>query len=179
MRSDAASGCGFPRVGMGRANGSAMSGGREILAVEIRTGVEADAPACAAIFDAWLDATDWMPRVHPPEDVARHCREHVFATCRVLVAGRDGAAAGFLAVDGEGFVAALFVAAGARGRGVGAALVDAAKALRPEGLTLWTFAVNSGARRFYARHGFVEAGGTAGDNEEGLPEVRLAWRGET
>lgn len=143
----------------------------------LREGGPADAAACAAIFDAWVDATEWMPRVHPPEAVLRHYREHVFATCRVLVAEEGGAVTGFLAVDGEGFVAALFVAGPARRRGVGAALLDAAKALRPEGLTLWTFAANAGARRFYARRGFVEAGATAGDNEEGLADVMLAWRG--
>jgi len=144
--------------------------------VLVRAGVAADAAACAAINDAWIEATDWMPRIHSPDDVARHYREHVFATCRVLVAERAGAVAGFLAVDGEGFVAALFVAGPARGQGVGAALVEAAKARRPEGLALWTFAANAGARRFYARMGFVEAGGTEGENDEGLRDVMLVWR---
>ena len=35
---------------------------------------------------------------------------------------------------------------------------------------------NEGARRFYGREGFVEVGGTPGDNEEGLPDVLLAWK---
>ena len=52
----------------------------------------------------------------------------------------------------------------------------AAKARRPEGLTLWTFVANEGARRFYAREGFVEVGRTEGENEEGLPDVLLAWK---
>ncbi|MBA3324921.1 MAG: GNAT family N-acetyltransferase [Rhodobacteraceae bacterium] len=177
MRSEGATGRGRPRVDIDQAIDLIESEGAEIFDVEIRRGVEADAGSCAAIFNAWADATEWMPRVHPPEDVARHYREHVFATCRVLAAERDGAVAGFLAVDGEGFVAALFVAEAARGQGVGAALLDAAKALRPEGLTLWTFAANAGARRFYGRHGFVEAGRAAGENEEGLPDVMLTWRG--
>ena len=142
----------------------------------LRPGRATDAGACAAIFNAWVDATDWMPRVHPAEDVARHYREHVLATCRVIVAESGGAVVGFVGVDGEGYVAALFVADEARGQGVGASLLAAAKALRPEGLTLWTFAANAGARRFYARRGFVEAGGTDGDNEEGLPDVMMTWR---
>jgi len=149
--------------------------GRGTPAVEIRTGVGGDAAACAAIYDAWVGATEWMPRMHATEDVARHYREHVFATCDVLVAEREGAVAGFLGMDGEGFVSALFVAEAARGRGAGAALLDAAKALRPEGLTLFTFEANAGARRFYARHGFVETGGTAGENDEELPDVMLVW----
>lgn len=135
-----------------------------------------DAAACAAIFNAWVDATDWMPRVHPPEDVERHYREHVMTTCRVTVAEMGGAVAGFVAVDGEGYVGGLYLAPEARGRGIGAALLAAAKAARPEGLMLWAFVANTPARRFYAREGFVEAGATAGENEEGLPDVLMTWR---
>ena len=148
----------------------------EAAVAQIRAGVAADAAACAAINAAWVAATEWMPRLHTPEDMARFYRDHVFATCRVLVAEAAGGIEGFLAVDGEGLVAAFFVAEAARGRGVGSALLREAKAMRPEGLSLWTFEANAGARRFYARHGFVAAGGTGGDNEEGLADVMLTWR---
>ena len=47
----------------------------------------------------------------------------------------------------------------------------------PTGLTLWTFAANAAARRFYAAQGFVELRRTDGDNEEGLPDILLAWPG--
>ena len=144
--------------------------------LRLRPARSADAAACAAVFNAWVDATDWMPRVHPPDDVERHYREHVFEVCEVTVAESGGAVAGFLALDGEGFVAGLYLAPEARGRGVGAALLAAAKARRPEGLTLWTFVANEGARRFYAREGFVEVRRTEGDNEEGLPDVLFAWK---
>jgi hypothetical protein len=55
--------------------------------------------------------------------------------------------------------------------------MDQAKAQRPDGFELWTFLVNSGARRFYERHGFeaVEFG-DGSHNEEGQPDVRLVWR---
>ncbi len=148
----------------------------EDAVVAIRAGVAADADACAAINAAWVAATEWMPRLHTPAEVAQFYREHIFAKCRVLVAEGARGIAGFVAVDGEGLIAAFFVAEAARGRGVGGALLQEAKALRPEGLSLWTFAANSGALRFYARHGFVAAGGTEGDNEEGLPDVMLTWR---
>ncbi len=138
----------------------------------------ADADGCALIFNAWLDATDWMPRRHPPGAVARFHREHLFKTCRIIVAddpeGRG--LAGYLALDGEGFVAALYLADWARGRGLGARLLAEAKTARPEGLRLHVFAANEGARRFYAREGFVETGGTDGENEEGLPDLFLEWR---
>ena len=51
-------------------------------ALVLRPARPQDAAACAAIFDAWVDATDWMPRVHPPAVVERHFRETVLATGR-------------------------------------------------------------------------------------------------
>ena len=135
-----------------------------------------DAAACAAVFNDWVDATPWMPRVHPRDDVQRFYREHVMATCEVTVAEMEGVVRGFLALDSEGFVAGFYLAPEARGRGVGAALMAGAKARRPERLLLWTFVANEGARRFYAREGFVEVARTDGENEEGLPDVMLEWR---
>ena len=63
------------------------------------------------------------------------------------------------------------------GRGLGARLVDLAKELNPDGLDLWTFQSNVGARRFYERHGFNAVAATNGDNEEGAPDVRYHWSG--
>ena len=51
-----------------------------------------------------------------------------------------------------------------------------AKALRPGGLELYTFQVNTGARRFYERHGFrVVDLDDGARNEEGQPDVRYRW----
>ena len=69
-------------------------------------------------------------------------------------------------------VTALYVAQPGQGRGK--ALLDHAKD-QETGLTLWTFIANQRARRFYAREGFSEVGRTEGDNEEGLPDMRLSW----
>ena len=143
--------------------------------VALRPARPEEAAACAAIFNAWVDATAWMPRVHDADDVVRHYREHVFAHDAVTVAERRGKVVGFLALA-DGQVDALYLDEGARGQGVGAALVGAAKAASPDGLTLWTFVANEGARRFYRREGFVELRRTEGENEEGLPDVLLGWR---
>ena len=143
--------------------------------VTLRPARPEDAAACAAIFNAWVDATEWMPRVHDADDVVRHYRAHVLAHDAVTVAEQGGKVVGFLALA-DGHVDALYLAAGARRRGVGAALLRAAKAASPGGLTLWTFVANAGARRFYRREGFLELGRTEGENEEGLPDVLLAWR---
>ena len=62
------------------------------------------------------------------------------------------------------------------GRGIGSRLLAVAKERRPDGLQLWTFQVNAGARRFYERHGFVVVEMTDGSaNEERQPDVRYAW----
>ncbi|MEM7644050.1 MAG: GNAT family N-acetyltransferase [Pseudomonadota bacterium] len=139
----------------------------------IRQATPADAPACAAILNAWIDATPWMPRVHPPEDVLRHYRETVLPTRRVWVAGHP--VCGFLALDeGDGMITALYLAAPARGRGLGRSLLDGAKGTARR-LALWTFQANDGAQRFYAANGFRATAHTDSDNEEGLPDLRYDW----
>ena len=145
-------------------------------ALVLRPARPQDAAACAAIFDAWVDATDWIPRLHPPAAVERHFRETVLATRSVTVAEREGRVVGFLARAG-GHVDGLYLAADARRQGLGTALVAGAKAASPGGLTLWTFAANAGARAFYARQGFVELRETAGDGEAGLPDILMVWPG--
>ena len=135
------------------------------------------APACAAILDAWIDENGWMPRLHTREAIETHVRDVVFAMRRAWVALENDTPIGFLALDIEGCITALYVAAPARGRGVGHTLLDAAKA-EERALTLWAFEPNVGARRFYEREGFVEVRQTDGDNEEGVPDVLMGWKAD-
>ncbi len=109
----------------------------------IRPATPDDAPACAAILNAWIDGTPWMPRIHSHEDVERHSREFVFKNCNVRVAG-DASAVGHLAVDlAEGFITSFFLKAAARGSGVGKRLLDVVKSEAGQ-LQLWTFVANTG-----------------------------------
>jgi putative acetyltransferase len=63
-------------------------------------------------------------------------------------------------------------------RGVGSALLDQAKALRPQRLYLWVFQKNTGAIRFYERHGFRLVKLTDGaENMEREPDALYAWNG--
>lgn len=72
----------------------------------------------------------------------------------------------------------LYVHPRHRGSGIGSLLVQLVQALRPEGFGLWVFVSNTPARAFYARHGLREVGRSDGsENEEGAPEVELAWPG--
>lgn len=138
---------------------------------QIRKASSEDASVCAQIKNDWIDETDWMPRVHPADDVERHYSEYVFERREVFVFGDPPK--GYLALDTEdGFVTSLFVSA--RDQGIGKALLDRAKQVLNE-LQLWTFQANTGAIRFYHREGFVEIDRTDGDNEEFLPDVLMKW----
>lgn len=145
--------------------------------VVLRPATPADCVHCARIKNAWIDATDWMPRCHPADDVERHYREVVLAHRKAMIAEVAGKAAGYIAVElNEGFVTSLFVDAAVRGQSVGKHLLDDAKAKWPGGLQLWTFVANTEAQRFYLREGFREVQRTEGDNEEGLPDIRYTWQ---
>ena len=72
----------------------------------------------------------------------------------------------------------LFVEPERQSTGVGGALLDVVKGLRPDGFCLWVFESNVPARTFYARRGLVELERTDGSgNEEKAPDVRMAWPG--
>ncbi len=141
--------------------------------VKLRPAVAGDEGAVGAILSDWIDATPWMPRLHT-RDEDRGFVGHLIGTMEVTVAEIGGNAAGFLARDGHQ-IQALYLAAAARGRGVGGQLLDAAKD-RADALTLWAFQANTGAIQFYARAGFAEAERTDGArNDERMPDVRMIW----
>ena len=146
--------------------------------VQLRPVEPADVPAAA---DAWVRArrgADGVPPpVHPDDEARAHFAQVLVPSREVWLAEEDGAVVGVL-VLGEAELDQLYVVPERTGQGVGAALLRRAQQLRPGGLSLWTFAANAGARRFYARHGFVEVERTDGaGNEERAPDVRLCWPG--
>jgi len=140
----------------------------------LRPATPEDAPAIAAILSDWVDRTEWMPRVHSLDE-DRSFGTFLIDRTVVTVAEEEARVLGFLARR-EGQVEALYVREGRRGRGIGRALIDRAKAECDE-LGLWCFQVNAAARGFYARLGFSEDARTDGaGNDEGLPDVHLVWR---
>jgi GNAT superfamily N-acetyltransferase len=114
------------------------------------------------------------PPMHTGEDVRVWFEQVVFPTREVWVADRSDTIVGLLVLDDE-WIDQLYVEPGYTGQGIGADLMAVAKRERPTVLRLWTFEANSRARHFYERHGFVPTGFTAGDNEEGAPDVRYEW----
>lgn len=141
----------------------------------LRAATLEDVGPCADLYNAWVDSTPWMPRIHPADGVERFFRNRIFGVCTVLVAEEGGQIQGLLAFDNEGYIAVLSVAEDARGKGIGAALLAEAKRLRPEELMAWTFQANDGAQRFYLREGFREETRTEGENEESLPDILYVW----
>ena len=113
--------------------------------------------------------------VHTDDEVRDHFCDVVLPTKEVWVADRGGAVVALLVLEDE-WIDQLYVDPDFIGDGLGSSLIAVAKAERPGGLKLWTFAANTRARRFYERHGFVATGTTDGDNEEGAPDVRYEWR---
>lgn len=93
----------------------------------------------------------------------------------IWVAEEDGAIVGFMGVR-EHELTHLYVGPDSRSRGLGRALLERAKALRPDRLELWVFQANDGARRFYERHGFRLVELTdGGANMEQEPDARYEW----
>lgn len=145
-----------------------------------------DVPAIARVFlDARAAAVPVMPPpVHPLEEVLAYHHERLAAREELWVAevaeagsesGRE--VVGYCHVVGD-WLDALYVAPERAGQGVGSALLDLVKSLRPDGFALWVFVSNEPARRFYRRHGLVDLERTDGSgNEERSPDLRMAWPG--
>ena len=85
---------------------------------------------------------------------------------------------GFVVLEGE-WVNLLFVHPGRPARGVGAAMLDLIKSLRPNGFGLRAYQINERARAFYAKHGLVELERTDGSGYlDAEPDVQMAWLGD-
>ncbi len=146
----------------------------------LRPATPEDLGAVAEVhLEARAAAVPAMPAsVHAPEAVRAF-----FSTIdlgpggrEVWVAEADGIV-GYAAVKGS-WLDDLYVVPRAQGEGVGSALLDLVKGLRPSGFCLWVFTSNEPARRFYERHGLIVLEETDGSgNEERAPDIRMAWPG--
>jgi GNAT superfamily N-acetyltransferase len=139
-----------------------------------------DAEAVAAVHLASrraAQATGQMPTAVHTDDEVRAWLAGRLRKDRVWIAEQDGVAAGYARFT-ETWLDDLYVLPSHAGQGIGTALLDLVKAHLVSGFGLWVFESNLAARAFYARHGLVEAERTDGsDNEEGAPDIRMAWSG--
>jgi ribosomal protein S18 acetylase RimI-like enzyme len=139
----------------------------------IRRATPEDAPAIGDVFVRARDGMTYLPRI-PDEDRPK-LGDWIVERHEVWVAEEDGAVAGFIGIE-PGYLSHIYVDPGAQNRGVGTALLAHAKALLPEGMQLWVFQRNEGARRLYEREGFRLVELTDGQgNMEQEPDARYEW----
>lgn len=148
------------------------------MRITLRPACPTDAGQIGAIMTEVNAAPAWKPKLHSGAEDVAFCGDMIDRGW-VRVAEMPGREiAGFIARDSHE-VNVLFVRSKVQGQGIGARLLNDAKA-RSDRLELWTFQRNDRARRFYLRHGFSEVGrGDGSSNEEGLPDIRFVWEKET
>ena len=144
--------------------------------MQIRKLTRDEMKAAAAVHrDAFDDRLPWLKGLHTPEQDQAYFRGHVFDTCQPWGAFEDLRLVGIIAFR-EGWIDQLYVLPAWQGRGVGATLLGLATGSQSS-LRLWTFQKNTGARRFYEKHGFRAVELTDGSrNEEREPDVLYEWR---
>jgi len=136
----------------------------------IRRATQEDVDAIVAIFEPSFATLDFLPQLHThDENLAFFAR--CVAEGEAYVLGD-----GFAILNGD-MLSHLYVHPRAIGTGIGHALFEHAKSVRPDGLEFWVFQQNERARRFYDAHGATAVEFTDGSgNEEGVPDVRYEWR---
>lgn len=143
----------------------------------LRPAVAEDAEAVASVHLAARRTAPMPAAVHTDDEVRQWLAGRIAGDDEVWVAETDGVVAAYARLS-RTWLDDLYVAPSHAGQGLGAALLDLAKSLRPEGFCLWVFESNTPARAFYARHGLVALERTDGEgNEEKAPDVRMAWPG--
>jgi GNAT superfamily N-acetyltransferase len=135
----------------------------------IRRATADDVEEIVAIFEPSFALLDFLPALHTHEENLAF-----FGRCV-----RDGEAYllghGFSTLAGD-WLTHLYVHPDEIGKGVGHALFEHAKTLRPEGFEFWVFQQNERARRFYEAHGAHPVEFTDGSgNEEKTPNMRYRW----
>jgi putative acetyltransferase len=101
-------------------------------------------------------------------------RTELVPVAQIVVAEQDGALVGFVTIDGTGYLDQLVVSPAQWGSDVSRALVDDAKRLSPNGVTLKVNADNIRAIKFYMRNGFVKTGDEV--NTSGRAVDLMEWK---
>jgi putative acetyltransferase len=102
-------------------------------------------------------------------------RDELVPATQIVVAETGDALTGFVTVDPKThYLDQLVVAPEEWGSPLGAALMDAAKALSPDGLEILVNADNARAIRFYEKQGFAVTAHES-NPRSGAPVLRMAW----
>ena len=101
-------------------------------------------------------------------------RKELVPDVAIIVADLAGELAGFVTIDGTGYLDQLVVAPEHWGSELGTMLLDEAKRRSPAGIRLLVNTDNARAIRFYERNGFVHAGEDVNPTS-GRPVLRMEW----
>ncbi|HEY8877474.1 MAG TPA: GNAT family N-acetyltransferase [Roseateles sp.] len=146
----------------------------------LRAATAEDKTAVATVLiESRREYLPYARSAHPESDVHRWVGAQLITNNRVFVWDEEVRIVGVLAVSPPGtesWINQLYVLPGWTGREIGSSLLRHAHKLLIPPIQLWTFQANTGARRFYERHGYQVAEFTDGQfNEERCPDVRYIW----
>ncbi|MGA8899390.1 GNAT family N-acetyltransferase [Bradyrhizobium sp.] len=102
-------------------------------------------------------------------------RNELVPNAAIIVAEEVAALAGFVTIDTRAYLDQLVVAPEHWGSPLADALVDEAKRLSPDTITLRVNDDNARAIRFYERNGFVRAGHDVNPTS-GRPVLKMIWK---
>jgi putative acetyltransferase len=102
-------------------------------------------------------------------------RGELVPNAAIIVAEEAGALVGFVTIDSTGYLDQLVVAPERWGSELANRLVDEAKLLSPDRITLLVNTDNIRAIRFYQRNGFAHAGEDVNPTS-GRPVLRMEWK---
>jgi GNAT superfamily N-acetyltransferase len=149
--------------------------------MEIRPAREEEIEPLTSLFIRARNEMEYLPKV--PDEAAEPIAARIAEHDEVWVAEKDGRLLGFIGIEhstnlGAPVLEKLYVEPAEQNRGVGSALLEKAKELRPDGLYLWVFQKNP-ARRLYERSGFELVKLTDGaENMEREPDALYRWNGK-
>lgn len=130
---------------------------------------------CDAVLDIWLQASVQAHGFVPAsfwQAQLQDMRQHYLPQAETFVLEVQGKVLGFLCLH-ENQLAALFIAPGSQGQGLGHQLMAHAKRQRRV-LTLSVYCANTRAAAFYQACGFTTIGEQI-DPHTGQPERSMCW----
>ncbi|SHN70399.1 Acetyltransferase, GNAT family [Bradyrhizobium erythrophlei] len=137
---------------------------------------ESDEDAAIAL---WLKT--WQ-QAYPGIDFAarvgwwrKRWRNELVPKAAIMVAEEAGSLAGFVTIDANAYLDQLVVSPDRWGSRLADVLVDEAKRLSPDSITLLVNEDNARAIRFYERNGFVHAGKDVNPTS-GRPVLKMKWK---
>jgi len=148
---------------------------------DLREATLEDSDAIAKVYLTSRKAfVAFAPLAHTDESIYRWVRETLIPSEQVIVAEKNGIIIGMMSLtkdEGIGRIKQLYIHPTSVGHGVGTAMVNLAKSILGSPIQLYTFQKNTGARRFYEKHGFQAIVFDDGsDNEENCPAILYEWK---